>query len=55
MNIDSIGGQSYRKAHRKEHCFMHSHMKFWLLVALVVVASWAPSSARAVAVAGQGP
>jgi len=34
---------------------MHSHMKFWLLVALVVVASWAPSSARAVAVAGQGP
>ena len=34
---------------------MHSHTKFWLLVALVVVASWAPSSARAVAVAGQGP
>ena len=34
---------------------MHSRTKFWLLLAFVVVASWAPSSARAIAVAGQGP
>lgn len=30
-------------------------MKFWLLLAVVIVASWSPSSARAVAVTGQGP
>ena len=29
--------------------------KLWLLIALVVVTSWAPSSARAVAETGQGP
>jgi hypothetical protein len=30
-------------------------MKFWLLLVLVVVTSWTPSSARAVAETGQGP
>lgn len=30
-------------------------MKFWLLLVLVILASWSPSSARAVAVTGQGP
>jgi len=34
---------------------MHSNKTFYLLIALVVAASWAPSSARAVAQAGQGP
>src|SRR5262245_56013882 len=53
-HVDSVGPRSYRKAHRKEH-FMRSLAKFWLLVALVVAASWAPSSAREVAVTGQGP
>ena len=31
------------------------HMKLWMLIALVVLVSWAPSSARAVAETGQGP
>ena len=34
---------------------MHLQTRFWLLIALLVVTSWAPSSARAVAQAGQGP
>jgi hypothetical protein len=34
---------------------MHSQTKFWLLIALLVAASWAPSSARGVAQVGQGP
>ena len=34
---------------------MHSQTKFWLLIALLVATSWASSSARALAQAGQGP
>jgi hypothetical protein len=34
---------------------MHSQTKFWLLIALLVATSWAPSSARGVALVGQGP
>ena len=32
-----------------------SHVNLWLLVALVVVTSWAPSTAQAVSQTGQGP
>ena len=34
---------------------MHSQTKFWLLIALLVATSWAPSAARGVAETGQGP
>jgi len=32
-----------------------SRLKLWLLIAVVIVTAWAPSSARGVAVSGQGP
>ena len=34
---------------------MHSQTKFWLLIALLVATSWAPSAARGAVDTGQGP
>src|SRR5262245_26106705 len=54
LSFDSRSRWSYRRA-PKGALLMHSKTKFWLLIALLVATSWAPSSARAVAQSGQGP